>query len=249
MHRIFLIRHGQSQSNAGLATIGPENVALTSQGREQAERIAAFLKEKNTPLNLIVTSAYLRTKQTAAPTKEVFPHTPEEEWAVHEFTYLWSMHQEQSTVEERRPLVEAYWEQCLPSFIEDLGAGLSYVSFKSESFTFFIDRVQAFLRQLKDAAYDRCENIAVFSHEQFITAALWIIKHSPVEISSKEMRDFRDFFNRNRIPNGAIVEIKVRRSHEVWSYELITEHLKHAAPEPESSKVGVDPVLPTGLAH
>ena len=248
MHRILLIRHGQSQANAGLATIGPEKVELTPQGHEQAERIAAFLKGYIS-LNLIVTSAYLRTKQTAAPTMKVFHAVPKEEWEVHEFTYLWSMHQEQSTVEDRRPLVDAYWEQCQPSFIEDLGHGLSYVTFKSESFTSFIDRVQAFLRRLNDAAYDRCENIAVFSHEQFITAVLWLIKSRPVEITSKEMRDFRDFFNRNRIPNGAIVEIKARRSHDVWTYELITEHLKNAQSDPEPSKMGGDPVLPIRLAH
>lgn len=239
MHRIFLIRHGESQANAGLATIDPENVALTPRGYAQAECIANFLRSY-TSLNLIVTSAYLRTKQTAAPTKKVFRTIPEEEWEVHEFTYLWSMHGEQSTAEERKPLVDAYWEQCQPSFVDNLGTG----SFKSESFKVFIGRIQAFLRRLKDAAYDRRENIAIFSHEQFITAVLWFIDRRPVEISSEEMRDFRDFFNLNRIPNGAIVEVKVRRSHDAWPYQ----HLKYAASEPELPVVEADS-LPTGLAH
>lgn len=232
MHRIFLIRHGESQSNAGLAIIGPENAALTQRGHQQAASIATFLKD-HTSLNLIVTSAYLRTKQTAAPTMERFRAVPEEEWKVQEFTYLSSLHQEQSTAEERRPLVDAYWEQCNPSFIEDLGRGLGYVSFKSESFQVFISRAQAFLRYLNDAAYDRCENIAVFSHEQFISAVLWLIDHKPSEISSDAMRNFRDFFNIHRIPNGVIVEVKVRRSHDAWSYQRITEHLRDAVPEPE----------------
>lgn len=238
MHRIFLIRHGESQSNAGLATIGPESVTLTSRGIVQAESIANFLKGY-TYLNLIVTSAYQRTKQTAKPTKKLFHNVPEEEWEVQEFTYLWSMHREQSTVEERRPLVDAYWEQCQPSFVDSLGSG----SFKSESFKVFIGRVQAFLRRLKDAAYDGRENIAVFSHEQFITAVLWFIDRRPVEISSEEMRDFRDFFNLNRIPNGAIVEVKVRLSHDAWSYERITGHIKYEVPE-STSNGGGEPCAP-----
>lgn len=228
MHRIFLIRHGESQANAGLATISPEEVALTPLGHRQAEHIARFLKEY-THLNLIVTSAYLRTKQTAEPTRSVFGNVAVEEWEVQEFTYLSSMHHEQLTTEDRKPLVEAYWEQCQPLFIEDLRYRLSYGSFKSESFKVFIGRVQAFLRRLKDAAYDRYENIAVFSHEQFIIAVLWFVKYRPVEISKEEMRDFRDFFHHNRIPNGAIVEIKIRRSQDVWSYEQITRHLNEEA--------------------
>ena len=219
MHKIFLIRHGESQSNAGLATIGPESDALTPLGHEQAERISTFLKSY-TSLNLIVTSAYLRTKQTATPTKNVFLSIPEEEWEVQEFTYLSSMHREQSTAEERRPRVDAYWEQCQPSFSDGP---------RSESFTIFIGRVQAFLRRLKDAAYDKRENIAVFSHEQFIAAALWFIDRRPADISSEEMRDFRNFFNQNRIPNGVIVEVKVRRSHDAWPYERITKHQTHNA--------------------
>ena len=106
MHKFFLIRHGESQSNAGLATTEPKAVELTSLGHQQATQIAAFLKEY-TSLNLIVTSAYLRTKQTATPTKEIF-HKSAEEWEVQEFTYLSSMHQEQSTTEDRKPLVELY---------------------------------------------------------------------------------------------------------------------------------------------
>jgi probable phosphoglycerate mutase len=222
MHKFFLIRHGESLSNAGLATTDPKNVELTLRGHEQAKQIAAFLKEY-TSLNLIVTSAYLRTKQTAAPTKDVFRIRSHEEWEVQEFTYLSPVYLGYSTPDDRRPLVDAYWEQCQPSFTDGRG---------SESFKVFIGRVQGFMRQLKD----RRENIAVFSHEQFITAVLWVLKHKPTEITSDVMRDFRDFFHQNRIPNGAIVEIKVRRSEDSqhsWTYEQVTGHLERAVPGPE----------------
>src|SRR5690349_9493385 len=141
MPTAFLIRHGESESNVGLPTIDPKDVALTSLGRKQAERIAEYLKFH--PPNLIVTSPYLRTKQTAEPTAFIFHNTPERAaaekvWPVQEFTYLSSMHRTYSTIEERRPRVSEYWEKSDPGFVDSL---------ESESFRGFIDRVRAFLER------------------------------------------------------------------------------------------------------
>jgi hypothetical protein len=44
-------------------------------------------------------------------------------------------------------------------------------------------------------------------------------------MSAESMREFRDFLNRHPLPNGAIVQMKVRHSQTPWSYELLTEHL------------------------
>ncbi len=96
MITVFLVRHGESQANAGFATPDPVKVELTPLGEKQAKEVATFLK-KHTPLNLIVTSPYLRSKQTAKPTKVLFPNADVEEWEVQEFTYLSSIHQEHST--------------------------------------------------------------------------------------------------------------------------------------------------------
>lgn len=232
MHRFFLIRHGESLANAGLATIVPKDVELTSQGYVQAQKIAVFLKEY-TALNLIVTSSYLRTKQTAGPTRDEFRFVPHEEWRVEEFTYLLPGYLGYSSVDDRRPLVDAYWEQCQPSFTDSRGSKSFAPLFStgSESFDAFISRVQGFIRLLKETAYG-CENIAVFSHEQFINAVLWSIIRKPATINADAMRDFRDYFNNNRIPNGAIVELKFRKSQDGWTYELIEEHLKQTEPKP-----------------
>src|SRR5690348_14946487 len=108
MYKVFLIRHGESEANAGLATTHPKDVKLTSRGHEQARQIATFLGEY-TSLNLIVTSSYLRTKQTAEPTKKKFLFETAEEWEVQEFTYLAPRYLGHSTINERRPLVDAYW--------------------------------------------------------------------------------------------------------------------------------------------
>jgi probable phosphoglycerate mutase len=233
MITVFLVRHGESQSNAGFATPDPVKVELTSLGEKQANEVAAFFNQ-HSPLKLIVTSPYLRTTKTAEPTKALFPNTVVEEWEVQEFTYLSSMHQERSTVQERKPLVDVYWTICEPTFIEPTQRDIFYHHFMPihhpESFKVFIWRVQAFIRKLKELD-DRCQNIAVFSHEQFIAAVLWCIEREPTEITSDSMRDFRHFFNQHRLPNGGIVKLEVRHNHDMQQSGLITEHLTRAGPE------------------
>lgn len=230
MITVFLVRHGESQANAGVATPDPVKVKLTSLGEKQAKQVAAFFQE-SVPLNLIVHSPYLRTKQTAEPTKHLFTNTTLEEWEVQEFTYISSMHQEHSTTQDRKPLVEVYWTMCEPSYMDGFYPSFIF-SPHSESFKVFIWRVQAFIRRLKEVD-NRCQNIAIFSHEQFIAAVLWCIKCEPTEITPDTMREFRHFFYQNRIPNGGIVELKVRRSHIEWDQELLTKHLERAVPGPE----------------
>src|SRR5205807_949667 len=102
-------------------------------------------------LDLIVTSSYLRTKQTAKPTIREFRSATLEEWKVEEFTYLSPEYFGNSTIHERRPLVEVYWEEHQPSFMD---------GHDSESFNDFMGRVQSFIKQLKKAA-NKGENIAV----------------------------------------------------------------------------------------
>ncbi|HYM00677.1 MAG TPA: phosphoglycerate mutase family protein [Blastocatellia bacterium] len=85
MPTIWLIRHGESESNAGVATADPETINLTHRGMAQSKRIATAFNQAPA---LIVTSSFIRTKQPAAATLEQFPRVPCEEWAVQEVTYL-----------------------------------------------------------------------------------------------------------------------------------------------------------------
>lgn len=219
---IFLIRHGESEANAGLPTCRPAFGGLTERGRKQAQNIADFLRYY--PLNLIITSPYIRAKQTAEPTSFVFHNTPEcviaeKDLPVQEFTYLEPERWACSTSVERRPEVERYWQKADPEDTDGPGA---------ESFKAFIDRVRAFLEQLKDVERDY-ENIAVFSHEQFINAVLWLKDRDSDEISSQSMRDFRAYLDSELIPNGAIVRLKFSYHDDCWHHKLITEHLNSHA--------------------
>ena len=83
MIRVFLIRHGESESNAGLPSADPGSAPLTPDGHRQARQVARVLADAPA---LIVTSPYLRARQTAQPTISRFPGAACEEWPVQEFT-------------------------------------------------------------------------------------------------------------------------------------------------------------------
>ena len=68
--RVWLIRHGQSESNAGLPSADWQGIPLTELGHQQAERIAEVFAD---PPQLIVSSPYLRAQQTAQPTIARYP--------------------------------------------------------------------------------------------------------------------------------------------------------------------------------
>ena len=85
MPTIWFIRHAQSQANAGEKTVNPAAIALTPTGREQAAHVAAAFKQAP---DLVITSPYLRTQQTAEYLFQRYPDARREIWPVYEFTYL-----------------------------------------------------------------------------------------------------------------------------------------------------------------
>lgn len=94
-----------------------------------------------------------------------------------------------TTVAERRDWVEAYWSRSDPAFRDGEGA---------ESFLDFIFRAQSFLGQL---AEHPAQDIAVFSHGQFINAVAWLIEHKPQCIDGRAMVDWRGYEITNHVPN------------------------------------------------
>jgi 2,3-bisphosphoglycerate-dependent phosphoglycerate mutase len=119
MQTVWLIRHGESEANAGLPTSHPMTIELTAKGHQQAKEIAsAFV----TAPSLIVTSPYLRARQTTQPTRDRFPDVPFVEWEVQEFTYLAPIRYLGTTTNERRPIVEVYWQNRDPFVVDGEGA-------------------------------------------------------------------------------------------------------------------------------
>ena len=62
MKKVYFVRHGESEANAGDFHSSPP-VPLTHKGREQAQFIAERCAKL--PIEALITSSYVRTKQTA----------------------------------------------------------------------------------------------------------------------------------------------------------------------------------------
>jgi broad specificity phosphatase PhoE len=194
VRRVWLIRHGQSESNAGLPTNGPGAAPLTALGREQAARMAATFTE---PPELIVSSPFVRARQTAEATVERFPEAPYEEWPVEEFTYLGRLHGPRTTKDQRRPFADAYWERADPVHVNG-GDG--------ESFATVITRARAFLDRLAGRPEEGL--VAVFTHGLFMKAVIWSLFTGVTEPDAAEMRGFRRFSGACDIPNCAVTELR-----------------------------------------
>jgi len=86
-----------------------------------------------------------------------------ETWPIQEFTYLAPARCINTTVADRKVWVDEYWAKADPAFVHGEGA---------ESFLEFIQRVQVFLDRLADAPGNQ---VAVFSHGQFMSALAWLL--------------------------------------------------------------------------
>lgn len=94
-------------------------IDLTARGGEQARVVAASWTEASA---LIVTSPYTRTRQTAAPTIERFPHVPVEVWPIEELTYLRPARWNGMRSAVRMPHLERYRSEADPSYCDGEGA-------------------------------------------------------------------------------------------------------------------------------
>lgn len=209
--RVWLIRHGESESNAGLPTNGPGTSPLTRLGRDQAERVAASFHE---PPDLIVSSSFVRARETAAPTRQRFPEVPYEEWPVQEFTYLGSLHGPSTTGAERRPFADAYWDRSDPAYVNGGGG---------ESFHDLIARARACVTRLTERPEEGL--IAVFTHGIFMRALLWSLFTGTVAPDAAAMRAFRTFTATCVVPNGAIVELRPGGPEGLRAVAGATAHL------------------------
>jgi 2,3-bisphosphoglycerate-dependent phosphoglycerate mutase len=173
--RSIFIRHGQSTGNAGIPARDLSLLELTELGWRQAKQVAASWTE---PPSLIVTSPYLRTQRTAAPTIERFPNVPVEVWPIQEFTYLQPSRWNGTLSAERMPHIERYWAEADPAHCDGEGA---------ESFGTLLQRAQAALVRL--AAMPDDALVYVFSHGQFIQAARSLVIDTALS-SREKMRKF-----------------------------------------------------------
>lgn len=211
---IWLIRHGQSQSNAGYPTGCSESTLLTKVGKGQAREIFKAFGMYSCRPSLIVYSKFMRSTQTAQPTIDEFYNVPCEIWpGVQEFTYLAPEKCRSTTRQARKPLADEFWNTPDPDYRDGN---------EVESFKQFLTRVSSALEQLRS----RNENlIAVFTHGQFMQAAKWLLETHPTHLDEHSKTNFRQFCANNRIPMGAIMPIEIHGRDELVVQEMLTSHL------------------------
>lgn len=175
--RAIFIRHGQSTGNAGMPCHDLATIELTEKGWNQARQVAMDWTE---PPSLIVTSPFLRTQQTAAPTIERFPDVPVEVWPIEEFTYLQPSRWNGTLAADRAPHLVRYWGEADPAYCDGDGA---------ESFGALLRRAEAALERL--AALPSPGPVYVFSHGQFIQAVRAVVMESELDDRGKMLRFWR----------------------------------------------------------
>lgn len=192
--RATFIRHGESTGNAGMRCTDLSLLELTEKGRLQAEQVAAtWIK---TP-DLIVTSPYLRARQTAQPTMERFPGVPVEVWPIQEFTYLEPSRWNGTARAERLPYIDAYWKTADPAYRDGPGA---------ESFSDLLGRAAKALEHLQSLPDD--SQVLLFSHGQFMHAVRLLVLH-PALTDRERMRLFWREDGLPSVENGERIELEL----------------------------------------
>ena len=212
MRTIWFIRHAESDANVGLPSVYPAAPVLTERGMAQAQQVIGAITTKP---DLVVVSPYRRTHLTAEPLLKRFPDLPLETWPVQEFTYLDLPPDIPSTYDDRRPMIEAYWQRYDPWYLDGPSA---------ESFAMLLERTQAAVTTWRN----RTEPFTLlFSHSVFMRALLWQQIAPPRTLSSEQMRRFRTFITAVHIPNTAIIKL-LDDGHDLWVSGIQTSHLGNA---------------------
>lgn len=174
---IYLIRHAQSVGNIDGQTDSHASIELTELGHQQAEKLAEVLPQANK----IMISPYLRTLQTAQPLLNR-DGLEAEILSIQEFSYLSDLKCKGTTLSQRKPWVDAYWQ----------GLDVDYLDADdAETFRNFYQRVQALRHLLKTIQADyQTENLMIFSHGQFLQL-FKMLSEKDSALSADLMHEFR----------------------------------------------------------
>lgn len=192
MIEVWWIRHGESDSNTGLRTLSAASPVLTERGWLEAKRVP--LAFDRTP-DLLVTSSFIRTQQTASPLLEKYPNVPRDEWPIQEFSELSHAKRYNTTGQERAPHIRDYWENLEPHYNDGEGA---------ESFADLVGRVDDALRRMDGLEVGFT---AIFSHGLYMRVLLWRMLSGDQPVNARAMRQYRAFHQGSWIPNCAIVRM------------------------------------------
>ena len=190
MKTLYLIRHAQSEANAGGISKPERDIALSPLGREQAQALVARLARSNH----VYVSELRRTHETAAPYCRAHGITPQVLPQLNEFSCLAFDRIRGMDGTARRPLADAYWQRADP--LECTGAG-------ADSFAAFNQRLSAFL-----AHYPQLEDGSLlFGHGIWIGLLAWRLLGFSAETAA-DMAAFRRFQTGLPMLNTAVWQLQ-----------------------------------------
>ncbi len=200
VREVQLVRHGESEANAGRSVSDACSAPLTERGLEQVGRLAVGLSPSP---DLVICSDMVRARQTA---KVILLHHPEAHaatWPVDEFTPLAKLAYAGTTVAQRAAATRAYWMRSDPWAVAGPGA---------ESFGQLMERAAGTLNRLTSQPTDR---VVLVSHRKFLTTLLWIALTGDDRVSRRRMQRYRAFDQALRLPNASLVRLSWR-SDRAW---------------------------------
>lgn len=174
---IYLIRHAQSVGNVDGKTESHASIALTDLGHQQAQQLTQVLPQAHH----VIISPFLRTLQTAQPILER-DGLEAEILPIEEFSYLSDLKCKGTTLQQRKPWVDAYWQNLDVDYVDATDA---------ESFRDLYLRVEAlftFLDREKQRYTE--QNLMVFSHGQFLQL-FKMLRENHQAVSAQLMQQFR----------------------------------------------------------
>lgn len=205
MKKIYLIRHAQSESNAGLLINPNHAINITNLGKTQAHELADWLNANiHEPISDIFTSEYVRTHQTAEPFLQSLTRTATVIDDLHEFNYLDFDNIKDLTFPDIVAMANDFWTKSPDYQDSDI----------TDSFANFVGRVQnvrAFFDGLPDGTY------VAFTHGMWIGMLIWQILHkdSPRMMNMLRFREFELTVRPKNCEvflyqNGGIQKVRVR---------------------------------------
>ena len=191
MRIIRFVRHGQSLSNVGGATMDHHASPLTDKGRQQARALAELLPAQ--PRQVLV-SPFERALDTAAPYCQLRTMEPQPLQLLHEFTTYDPVQFDGMTGKQRQPLIDEYWKRAEPHFRMGQSA---------ETFSEFAARVDRFHDEVLPTLED---GTVIFGHGMWMALLCWrLLGFSRGD--DYAMRNFRRFQLGLPMPNGAVYEL------------------------------------------
>ncbi len=187
---LWLVRHGESLSNAGGLSLPHDTIPLTAKGVAQAVSVAAMLPK---PARVIV-SGLQRTADTAAPYLARHGVIAVSDARLNEFNMLSFDAIRDLDGTGRKQLSDLYWAAPCPQYRHGADA---------DTFGEFAARVDAFIADMADLP----EATVIFGHGTWLSLLCWRLVGAAATTPA-DMQAFRDFNQRQPVKNAEILSVR-----------------------------------------